>query len=157
MANYSLKQTFVQFSKKILAWVKSNCVNNLVSTSKNLPLSANQGRVLKEGQDAINQSLGCSYDGLDVVYQSNSDISKGLYTLTSDGFVQCIAKTASTSGSPFIRLEINNTIVFEGYAPTKTYSYLWSPLFRVKKGDTIKYTLISNTSDSNKELRIYRH
>ena len=104
-----------------------------------------------------NQSLGCSYDGIDVVYRSNSDISGGLYTLTSDGFVQCIAKTASTSGSPFIRLEINNTTVFEGHAPTKTYSYLWSPLFSVKKGDTIKYTLKSNTDDSGKELRIYNH
>lgn len=92
-----------------------------------------------------------------MVYRSNSDISEGLYTLTRDGFVQCIAKTVSTSGSPFIRLEINNTTVFEGHAPTKMYSYLWPPLFRVKKGDTIKYTLTSDTDDSGKELRIYRH
>ena len=92
-----------------------------------------------------------------MVYRSNSDILENLYTATTDGFVQCIAKTDSTSGSPFIRLEINNTIVFEGYAPTKVYSYLWSPLFRVKKGDTIKYTLASDTDDSIKELRIYNH
>ena len=92
-----------------------------------------------------------------MVYRSNNDIVDGLYTLTSDGFVQCIAKTDSTSGSPFIRLEINNTIVFEGYAPTKAYSYLWSPLFRVKKGDSIRYTLTSDTDNSTKELRIYRH
>ena len=104
-----------------------------------------------------NQSLGCSYDVIGVVYRSNSDISEGSYTVTIDGFVQCIAKTASTSGRPFIRLEINNTIVFEGYAPTKVYSYLWSPLFRVKKEDTIKYTLTSDTDNSTKELRIYKH
>ena len=92
-----------------------------------------------------------------MVYQSNSDISEGSYKVAIDGFVQCIAKTESKSGSPFARLMINNIIVFEGYAPTKTYSYLWSPLFRVKKGDSIRYTLTSDTDDSIKELRIYKH
>lgn len=58
MADLTVKQVLQKLGKDILNWVKTNCVDNLVSTSKNLPLSANQGRVLKEGQDAINQSLG---------------------------------------------------------------------------------------------------
>lgn len=58
MADLTVKQVLQKLGKDILSWVKTNCVDNLVSTSKNLPLSANQGRVLKEGQDAINQSLG---------------------------------------------------------------------------------------------------
>lgn len=58
MADLTTKQVLQKLGKDILNWVKTNCVDNLVSTSKNLPLSANQGRVLKEGQDAINQSLG---------------------------------------------------------------------------------------------------
>lgn len=57
MADLTTKQVLQKLGKDILNWVKTNCVDNLVSTSKNLPLSANQGRVLKEGQDAINQSL----------------------------------------------------------------------------------------------------
>lgn len=57
MADLTVKQVMQKLGKDILNWVKTNCVDNLVSTSKNLPLSANQGRVLKEGQDAINQSL----------------------------------------------------------------------------------------------------
>lgn len=57
MADLTVKQVLQKLGKDILNWVKTNCVDNLVSTSKNLPLSANQGRVLKEGQDAINQSL----------------------------------------------------------------------------------------------------
>ncbi len=57
MANYSLKQTFVQFSKKILAWVKSNCVNNLVSDATNLPLAAAQGKKLQGEIDTLNSNL----------------------------------------------------------------------------------------------------
>lgn len=57
MADLTVRQVMQKLGKDILNWVKTNCVDNLVSTSKNLPLSANQGRVLKEGQDAINQSL----------------------------------------------------------------------------------------------------
>lgn len=57
MADLTVRQVMQKLGKDILNWIKTNCVDNLVSTSKNLPLSANQGRVLKEGQDAINQSL----------------------------------------------------------------------------------------------------
>ena len=92
-----------------------------------------------------------------MIYRSKSDISEGSYTSTSDGFVQGIARTGAKSGTPFARLLINNVTVFEGYAPTKNYSYLWSPLFDVRKGDIIEYTLTSGTNDDNKELRIYRH
>lgn len=62
MADLTTKQVLQKLGKDILNWVKTNCVDNLVSTSKNLPLSANQGRVLKEGQDAINQSLDAVLD-----------------------------------------------------------------------------------------------
>ena len=105
----------------------------------------------------LNEGIGCSYNGIDVIYRSNSDISEGLYTSTRDGFVQGIAKTAAKSGIPFARLLINNALVFEGSALAKNYSYLWTPLFEVRKGDIIKYTLTSGTDDGNKELRIYKH
>lgn len=73
MADLTTKQVLQKLGKDILNWVKTNCVDNLVSTSKNLPLSANQGRVLKEGQDAINQSL----DGvLDITAQKYNSDSK---------------------------------------------------------------------------------
>ena len=95
--------------------------------------------------------------GIRVVYKRAVDIVDGLYTSTDDGFVQGIAKTAAKNGNPFIRLEINDNVIFEGNGVNKNYSYLWSPLFEVRKGDIIKYTLTSDTDDSNKELRIYMH
>ena len=105
----------------------------------------------------LNEGIGCSYDGINVIYRRNSDILEGLYTSTRDGFVQGIAKTAAKSGTPFIRLLINDNVIFEGSGLNKNYAYLWSPLFEVRKGDIIKYTLTSNTDDSSKELRMYKH
>lgn len=107
--------------------------------------------------NALNEGSGCAYKGIQVIYKRNVDIGEGLYTSAWDGFVQGIAKTAANSGNPFIRLEINGSVIFEGNGVNKNYSYLWSPLFEVRKGDIIKYTLTSNTDDSNKELRIYMH
>ena len=92
-----------------------------------------------------------------MVYRKKTDVSGNFYTSTNNGWIQGIAKTDNEVGLPFIRLEINNTLVFEGCGVQTKYSYLWSPLFEVKKGDIIKYTLSSNTNDSNKELRIYNH
>lgn len=112
---------------------------------------------LNQSLTKLNELSGCSYEGIDVIYRSNSDIVEGLYTSAWDGFVQGIAKTAANSGNPFIRLEINGSVIFEGSGVSKNYSYLWSPLFEVRKGDVIKYTITSDTNDSNKELRIYRH
>lgn len=105
----------------------------------------------------LNKGSGCAYKGIQVIYKRNVDIVEGLYTSAWDGFVQGIAKTAANSGNPFIRLEINGSVIFEGSGVSKNYSYLWSPLFEVRKGDVIKYMLTSDTDDSNKELRIYLH
>lgn len=105
----------------------------------------------------LNEGTGCSYTNIDVVYRSNNDVAEGLYVSTNDGFVQGVAKTAAKFGNPFIRLQIGDNVVFEGSGVSKNYSYLWSPLFEVRKGDVIKYTLTSDTDDSNKELRIYMH
>ena len=105
----------------------------------------------------LNEGIGCSYEDIATIYRSNSDIVEGLYTSTDDGFVQGIARTHANPGTPFARLLINNVTVFEGHGRDKAYSYLWSPLFEIRKGDIIKYTLTSGTNDDKKELRIYKH
>lgn len=122
-------------------------------------IAANQAAIEQNTQSLtkLNKLSGCSYGGIEVLYRKNVDIEGGLYTSTYDGFVQGIAKTAAKSGNPFIRLEINDSLIFEANGINNSYSYLWSPLFEVRKGDIIKYTLTSDTNDSNKELRIYRH
>ena len=57
MANLSIKQVLTNLGKDILNWVKSNCVNNLVSDATNLPLSAAQGKVLQDQITTLNSNL----------------------------------------------------------------------------------------------------
>ena len=57
MASYNLRTVLKMMGQNILNWVKSNCVNNLLSTATNLPLAAAQGKVLDEKIGKINQSL----------------------------------------------------------------------------------------------------
>ena len=105
----------------------------------------------------INEGIGCIYESAKIVYMSTTDIVNSTYTSKFNGYVQCIARSQKESGTPFIRLVINNTMIFEGIVPSGMYTYLWSPLFLVKKNDIIQYTITTESSDGSKELRIYNH
>lgn len=58
MENLSIKQVLTNLGKDILNWVKSNCVNNCVSTTTNLPLAAAQGKALQDQITALNSNIG---------------------------------------------------------------------------------------------------
>ena len=62
MANLSIKQVLTNLGKDILDWVKSNCVNNLVSDATNLPLSAAQGKVLQDQITTLNSNIDNKLD-----------------------------------------------------------------------------------------------
>ena len=57
MANLSIKQVLTNLGKDILNWVKSNCVNNCVSTTTNLPLAAAQGKALQDQITTLNSNI----------------------------------------------------------------------------------------------------
>lgn len=105
----------------------------------------------------LNEGIGCSYSDFSTLYSSKADIEDKTLNITEDGLLQLHASTRVSSGRSFIRLSINNTMVYEGYAPTGSYKYLWSPLFPVRKGDVIKYSLTTETNDGVKIARIYKH
>ena len=77
MANLSIKQVLTNLGKDILNWVKSNCVNNLVSDAENLPLSAAQGKVLDGKITALNSNIA-----------SKADMQKQGYDKTSIIYLQ---------------------------------------------------------------------
>lgn len=124
MADLTVKQVLQKLGKDILNWVKTNCVDNLVSTSKNLPLSANQGRVLKEGQDAINQSLDEKFTII-AVNETIDNISIG-----ANGTVQVdFTKFKSVKG--YTRIIVNTsfwnaTTNGGGYSNAFVYSMLYA-------------------------------
>ncbi len=57
MANYNLREVLKQLGRNILSWVKSNCVNNCVSTTTNLPLAAAQGKALQDQITSLNSNI----------------------------------------------------------------------------------------------------
>ena len=72
MASYNLRTVLKMMGKNILNWVKSNCVNNLLSTATNLPLAAAQGKVLDEKIGQINQSLKLIQSHVGMIVQSTT-------------------------------------------------------------------------------------
>lgn len=101
-----------------------------------------------------NQSLDINYNQYIVIYDS-SDVINATHTIEKNGYIQAYAKTQTESGTPFMRLYVNNNLIFEGFAPTGMYKYLWSPLFKVKAGDIIKYALLTESTDGSCHLRLY--
>lgn len=95
------------------------------------------------------------YNTYDIVDVSKTDILNKKYTIVADCYIQTFSKTQQTSGEPFIRLRINGTVIFEGNGVTGAYKYICSPIFPVRKGDVVQYTLTTDTTDGYKEFRIY--
>ena len=77
MANYNLREVLKQLGRNILSWVKSNCVNNCVSTTTNLPLAAAQGKVLQDQITTLNSNIA-----------TKADIQKQGYDKTSIIYLQ---------------------------------------------------------------------
>ena len=104
---------------------------------------------------SLTENMVPSYNSVNALYNSAADVSVQQIIIEQDGWIQGFSKTSSTPGTPFVRLRINNIDVWEAHAPTGAYRYAWTPLFRVKKGDKIVYTLTSETSDGSKQIRLY--
>lgn len=113
---------------------------------------------LKTNDDAITQlteKMYVSYDSVGIIVNESSDATEKKITISQDGFVQAMCKTGADRGQPFIRLQINKLAVFEGQAENATYRYLWTPLFPVKAGDVVIYTITNETSSGERTIRLY--
>lgn len=53
----SLKEVLKQLGIKLIGWVKSNCVNNLLSDRTDLPLAAAQGKVIDAKIESLNSNI----------------------------------------------------------------------------------------------------
>ena len=73
----SLKEVLKQLGIKLIGWVKSNCVNNLLSDRADLPLAAAQGKVLDGKITALNSNI-----------ESKADMQKQGYDKTSIIYLQ---------------------------------------------------------------------
>ena len=62
----SLKEALKQLGIKLIGWVKSNCVNNLLSDRADLPLAAVQGKVIDAKIESLNSNIGNKQDVLNI-------------------------------------------------------------------------------------------
>ena len=119
MANYNLREVLKQLGRNILSWVKSNCVNNCVSTTTNLPLAAAQGKVLQDQITTLNSNIvvvnlpqpgftwqqsyiwrkqytvpdGYTLEGIEV-YSTNGDATlSGIYRSIDNAMYICVTGT----------------------------------------------------------------
>lgn len=72
---------------------------------------------------------------------NDSNISDRTVLIDNDGAIQLHARANSVSGKCFMRLLINKIVVYESFSVTGKYIYLWSPIFYVKKGDSVIVTI----------------
>lgn len=73
----SLKEVLKQLGIKLIGWVKTNCVNNLLSDRADLPLAAAQGKVIDEKISSLNSNIA-----------TKADIQKQGYDKTSIIYLQ---------------------------------------------------------------------
>lgn len=100
------------------------------------------------GRSIIHEDSTGGYD--DVTYTGS---------FNNDGYVQAHVTCTSSTGSPFIRIVLNNVVVYEYQVKRPdVYVYAWSPLFPVKAGDTYRIQLGANAttgSDFVKQVFFY--
>lgn len=105
---------------------------------------------------ALKSDLYPSYNRSILFSDLKADVTDQSITITKDGMVQAVAKTQAIGGTAFIRFVVNNTVVYEGHTASGTYRYLWTPIFPVKKGDIIKVTLQTTTTDGQRFVYFYK-
>lgn len=117
------------------------------STNSNMVLGADQGPVItklidkvQEQVTVLNTKTFLDYGNLDRIFEASANSNKDI-TFESDGWVIAYARTQETSGTPFVRITSNSTLIYEGFAPTGMYRYAWTPLFPVKKGAQLSFDL----------------
>ncbi len=84
-----------------------------------------------------------------IIPEDTKDITDAERIIDKDSTIILFNKTLSSIAAPFIRLYINNCCVYESpKLQANSYNYEWTPPFRVKKGDKIRYTLTADNSPS---------
>lgn len=105
MANLSIKQVLTNLGKDILNWVKSNCVNNLLSDRTDLPLSAAQGKALDGKITALNSNIATK----NIFYEGNC----GDDTLT--------VSDMSQYGTIHLMLKLGNAMLMHNEIPYQVF------------------------------------
>lgn len=124
-------------------------LSSLTTTDKSSVISA-----INELNDiSLHKNISIpNYGTRAILFESSNQESDDEYngTMTKYGYIQGMVQLYGSAGSPFIRIIINNIMVFEYQTKLKdSYTYAWSPLFPVKPGDIVYVKLGSNGGGTN--------
>lgn len=117
------------------------------STNSNMVLGADQGPVItklidkvQEQVTVLNTKTFLDYSNLDRIFEASVNSIKNI-TFESDGWVIAYTRTQKTPGTPFVRITSNGNAIYEGFSPTGSYRYVWTPLFPVKRETQLSFNL----------------
>ena len=54
----------------------------------------------------------------------------------------------------FMRIAVRNSQIFEGHAERGAYRYLWSPVFPVKAGTEVEFTIKADVAASDNQFGV---
>ena len=91
-----------------------------------------------------------NYSVVEKILTSSYDIEES-YTFQSDGWFIAYARTQSESAQPFIRIVVGNNQIFEGHGERGRYRYLWSPVFPIKAGTKVNFTIKTDVAASDNQ------
>lgn len=89
------------------------------------------------------------------IITSSKDVNNKAYTIAEDGYITASVRTQGTSGSPFIRINIGGTNLYEGQGMSGMYKYLWSSVIPVRKGMKITFTLTAGENISDAQYNVW--
>lgn len=158
MANYNLREVLKQLGRNILSWVKTNCVNNCVSTATNLPLAAAQGKALQDQITTLKSNIGSishktiSATGSEVTISGSVAISgfyAEIYTVGKIVFFHLNFQVANSNDGAW-KFKLNNypmkqgaVHVFQAFKGAGTYvpCYGTNDGYILHQGGTGPYTI----------------
>ena len=89
------------------------------------------------------------------IITSSKDVNNKAYTIAEDGYITASVRTQGTSGSPFIRINIGGTNLYEGQGMSGMYKYLWSSVIPVRKGMKITFTLTAGENITDAQYNVW--
>lgn len=121
---------------------KTDVIANLTATTSGKALDATQGKALQDQITQLNSDLWISYSKRNaLLIDKAANITSKRVPIDKNGAIQLYTRTNDVTGHCFERLLINGITVYESESVTGEYVYLWSPIFYVKKGDSVVVTL----------------
>lgn len=150
---------FVEYVKQ--AWKNKPNVSSPLNADRMNHMEAgieNNSKKIKETVTAVNElteNMVPDMSKMAPIITSSKDVNNKAYTIAEDGYITASVRTQGTSGSPFIRINIGGTNLYEGQGMSGMYKYLWSSVIPVRKGMKITFTLTAGENITDAQYNVW--